>query len=305
MKNKKKGAAKTRPSDERDIRIYLSPVMLIMAVFFVAFGMAYEFACSLTAVVLHEFAHAKAAKRLGYALNEIRIMPYGAALCGSVDMRPRDEVIIAAAGPLLNLVLGLLFAAMWWLVPSSYLFTETFCKTNVYIGVFNLLPVYPMDGGRMTLAFLTLRLDRKKAYMAVRIISAAIGVAALVLFGISAVYSINICLLSVGGFMILSAFIPDRRARYYALFALAERRKRLERPFEVRRFAVSDSAKLAEMCKALDPDRLMEYDVYDGDMKKMATLSEKLLIQGVNTLGYSASAGELVQIAKRLDFDRH
>lgn len=285
---------KQRAADE--MRIYVSPIMLVMAVYFVAVGMAYEFVCSLAAVLLHECAHAKTAKKLGYELNVIKLMPYGAALSGNDDLlRPKHEVSIALAGPLFNLVLAVVFAALWWLVPASYVFTEAFCMCNMYIGVFNMLPVYPLDGGRVALAALSVKLDRKRAYKITRIVSFVTGVAAVGAFVLSAFYAPNICLLSVGIFMIVSAFLPDRRAQYNALFSFGTRRDRMKKPLEVRSLAVSESVELSELVRALDPDKYSEFTVISDDrLKKICTLGETELIDGVKSRGYDAKVRDII-----------
>lgn len=279
------------PHDD-EVRVYISPVTFAMGVIFVSFGMAYEFVCSLTAVVIHEFAHARVAKKLGYALNEIRLMPYGAALCMNADITPKHEILIAAAGPIINLVLGLLFAALWWLVPTSYAFTQEFCLCNLYIGVFNLLPVYPLDGGRIVFALLASRVKRKKAYMIMRILSAAFGLISVALFIVSAVYTPNICFLTVGLFMVVSAFLPDERARYYELFAYSGRKERLKRPMEVKKYAVSGGAPVTELCKLLDPDRFCVFEIYGDDLSKRGELDESALIDVVKTRGYTLNAAQ-------------
>lgn len=263
----------------------------LMAAVFVAFGMAYEFACSLTAVVLHECAHAKVAKHYGYALNEIKLMPYGASLCGSAELAPRHEIAIAAAGPAVNLALGLIFAAMWWLIPTSYVYTGTFCLCNMYVGLFNLLPIFPLDGGRIALAALSSRVRRKRAYFIMRIVSAAFGAACVALFIVSAVYEPNFCFLTVGLFMVVSALIPDNRAKYYELFAFSGRRERMTHPLEVKRYAVSSDAKLSELIKMLDPDKYTVFDVYDDRLKKTFELGEGELTELVKSKGYGAAVG--------------
>lgn len=267
--------------------------MIVMAAVFVAFGMAYEFSCSLTAVILHECAHARAAKKFGYALNEIKIMPYGAALCGNVDMSVKHEVIIAAVGPIFNLAIGLLFAALWWLMPSSYMFTQTFCVCNIYIGVFNLLPVYPLDGGRICLALLSKKTNARKAYTVIRIVSAVIGLTAVALFVLSAFYTPNPCFLSVGLFMVASALIPDERARYRSLFSLSGARRRLSRPTETRVFATSSETTAAELFKLLDADKFTVFDVYDENMRRVARLDEAEIVEAVKERGYTVTAGEI------------
>ena len=292
--------AKSAAADE--MRIYISPIMLIMAVYFVAVGMAYEFVCSLAAVLLHECAHAKVAKKLGYELNVIKLMPYGAALCGENDrLRPKHEILIALAGPLFNLVLAVVFAALWWLVPTSYVFTEAFCMCNLYIGVFNMLPVYPLDGGRVALAALSAKLDRKHAYKIMRAVSLIAGIVAVGLFVLSAVYAPNICLLSVGLFMLASAFVPDKRAQYNALFSFGARRDRVKNPIEVRAFAVSESAELSALVRALDPDKFSEFTVVSDDgLRLMGTVGESELIDGAKSRGYDAKVREILS-----DTDKH
>lgn len=285
---------KRKIDNSDDMHIYISPVMLVMAVYFVAVGMAYEFVCSLAAVLLHECAHARVAKKLGYALNMVKLMPYGAALCGDNDIRPKHEMVIAVAGPLFNLAIATLFAALWWLAPQSYIFTYAFCMCNLYIALFNLLPVYPLDGGRVLFAALTLKLKRARAYKIMRIISALFGIAALVLFGLSAWYAPNICLLSVGVFMLVSAFIPDKRAQYNALFAISTRRERLNAPLEVKTFAVSESAQLAKLCAVLEPDRYSEFVVVDDTtLEEKGKIDETKLINGVKTNGYDTPVSRL------------
>ena len=292
------GASVGKAAAPDEMRIYISPVMYIMALYFVLVGMAYEFCCSLAAVLLHECAHAKVAKKLGYELNVIKLMPYGAALCGNVQLKPKHEIFIAIAGPLFNLFVAVVIAAVWWLLPSSYMFTQAFCYSNVYIGLFNLLPVYPLDGGRVLLAVLSGRIKRGKACKIMRIVSAVFGLLALGLFALSAVKSFNLCLLSVGLFMTVSAFIPDGRARYRALFAVGSRAERLKSPLEVRRYAVSDSATLADVCTALDPDRYSEFTVIDDGMNARGYFTETQLIDAVKKHGYSQSVMSAINVNK-------
>ena len=282
-----------------DLSVSVSPITFLMAVFFVAFGMAYEFACSLTAVIVHEFAHAKAAKKLGYALNTIKIMPYGAALNGSAELSPKHEILIAVAGPAVNLVFGLIFAALWWLIPVSYAFTHVFCLCNIYIGVFNLIPVFPLDGGRMLLALLSFKVKRRKAYFIMRIISVVFGVAMIALFVLSAVYALNPCFLAVGLFMVCSALIPDRRSQYYALFALGGRKKRMSKPIEAKSFAVSSRAPVGQLIRSLDPDKYCSFDIYDEDLKFISRISEGELTDIAGMYGYGYSIGDALSKRKQ------
>lgn len=294
--------AKRRERGADDVRIKVSPVMFIMAIVFVAQGRAYEFVCSLAAVILHECAHARIAKKLGYELNEIKLMPYGAALCGDENIYSRHEVLIALAGPLFNFALGMVFAAMWWLVPSSYAFTRAFCECNLYIGLFNLLPVYPLDGGRIIFCLLSSKLGTKRAYTVMRVISAVAGAAAVALFIASVFYSPNYCLLTVGIFMVVSAFVPDKRAKYKSLFGMLGSDKMKTRPLEVHTFAVGKGVKLSKLVSMLDPDAYSRFTVFDGGTE-VGEIDEGELVEAVKLHGYDAVA-ETVLRAQTLDFLR-
>lgn len=283
-KTRPNGKPKKAKSDE--MTVYISPITFVMAFFFVAMGMAYELACSFAAVLLHECAHAKVAKKLGYELNTVRLMPYGAALCGQTDISPKHEVIIALAGPLFNAVIAVLFVALWWLVPSWYVFTSTFCLSNLYIGLFNLIPVYPMDGGRVVLGLLSCKMPRARAYKIMRVISAACALVALSLFVASVFFTPNISLLAVGVFMTLSALLPNKDAGYRAVFAPPYRAEKLKRPLDVKRYAVSQRCSFGELVSALDGDRFTEFAIYDDRMTERAVLTETEVIAAVKRYGY-------------------
>ena len=128
----------------------------------------------------HECAHSLAAAKLGFCLNRVVLMPYGAVITGNLDgISFKDEIRVAAAGPLCNLCTALFFAALWWLFPDTYAYTDTAFYLSLFIGAGNLLPFYPLDGGRVLKCALAMRTGGKTAEKICRTISA---VAAALLF---------------------------------------------------------------------------------------------------------------------------
>jgi len=92
----------------------------------------------------HEFGHALAAQKLGLEVKEIVITPLGGlASISGLTARPVDEAKIAFAGPAVNL----LIAAIAMLIPSALSSTVVFI--NLALGLGNLLPIFPLDGGRI------------------------------------------------------------------------------------------------------------------------------------------------------------
>ena len=165
------------------MKIRLSFLVILLAIAMTVMGFFVPFVSYLFATVLHEIAHASVAKRLGYVLNEFRLMPYGCALYGEFEWaKPSDEIRIAIAGPLCNLVLAVLCTAIWWLIPQSYPYTATFVTANVSLLFVNLLPVYPLDGGRIALGLLSKKLTRAKAYSSLRVVGYIVGISFALLF---------------------------------------------------------------------------------------------------------------------------
>jgi Zn-dependent protease/CBS domain-containing protein len=125
-------------------------------------------------VLLHELSHALTAKRFGIPTRDILLLPIGGiSRMEQMPTNPRQELIVALAGPALNLTLaGLLFLVLApgtrtaGLAPTSWVAGQLLVKlfwANVSLAVFNLLPAFPMDGGRVLRAILTLRMDRVRA----------------------------------------------------------------------------------------------------------------------------------------------
>ena len=127
----------------------------------------------LACVLIHEFGHALAARALGIPIIDIMLTPVcGLARLQHAPNRPRDEILVSLAGPVANLICAALLALLIWLRGVSFSVHPELIRGNLLLAIFwinaalfalNLLPIFPMDGGRILRAFLATVTDSGNA----------------------------------------------------------------------------------------------------------------------------------------------
>ena len=114
----------------------------------------------IVSILLHELAHSLVAQKYGLIVTEIELYIFGGvSKIEKEPETPKSEIIIAAVGPLSSLVIGFVFLLIIFLSPSTLpaiIFVSLFYTgiSNISLGLFNLIPAFPIDGGRILRAFL-------------------------------------------------------------------------------------------------------------------------------------------------------
>ncbi len=178
-------------------------------------------------VVLHEFGHALTARKYGVTTRDIVLSPIGGlARLESMPEKPFHEFHISIAGPLVNLAIGavlgiglLLFTGNLWPDWDDFMFDQPveFMRyiwfMNMALFVFNLIPAFPMDGGRILRSLLSVRLGRVRATR----IASTIGRAFAIGFVIFGVFNQQLVLSLIGLFIFMMAGAENNQTRVAAL----------------------------------------------------------------------------------------
>lgn len=175
----------------------LTEVLLVIAMF----------AC----VVLHEYGHALMARHYGIGTKHITLYPIGGvALLEGMPRNPKHEIAVALAGPAVNVAIAVLLASFMFINGGLGDFLFSLLAVNVALAVFNLLPAFPMDGGRVLRAALV----KTKGYMEATNIAAKVGqYMAMGLAGV-ALFQLMPMLLLLAGFVYMMAGLERRQVAF-------------------------------------------------------------------------------------------
>ncbi len=151
-----------------DIELHWLFILLILFFIYLSPLLGFIWILLFICVLIHELSHSITAIRNGIKVSKIILLPIGgASIIDDISIDPRVEFNIAIAGPITSLLLGGIFGIMVLFTPlgiATYLVQYLFL-INMLLGLFNILPAFPMDGGRVLRSYLERRNDFYQATM--------------------------------------------------------------------------------------------------------------------------------------------
>lgn len=286
FRRKKEKTASCAPK-ERLFRLH--PLFLLVGAWYCFKGELFLFLMSCLVAIQHECAHAFAAAKLGYKLNKIVLMPFGAMIDG--DLRGasfKDEIVIALYGPLCNLFTAAFFAAIWWFTPDTYAFTDTACFSSLSVALVNFLPAYPLDGGRilrcaLARSFMKRYADTGKAERkAAKICNAVSFTLAGLIFTAFIVgiirKDVNLSLLPFASFLLFGAIGNKNNPAAYEKIDFSCGNA-MKKGVELRRVAVLESCPVKDVLRYVTAGCYLVLEVYDDNEKKRFELPQNELAE--------------------------
>jgi len=244
------------------------------------------FAC----VVLHEFGHIVAARRYGIRTPDVTLLPIGGvASLERMPEKPSQEIVVALAGPAVNLVIALVLmfvlgahfdlSQMAQLEQAQSSLVGRIAAANVMLFVFNLIPAFPMDGGRVLRALLTIGMGYTRATR----VAASIGQGLAVLFAfLGLMGNPLLVLIAVFIFVAASGEAGYVQARDYARGYLASHA--MITAYQ----ALGPTATADDAAALLLRTTQQEFPVVDGGGILRGVVTREALIQALQEKGGSA-----------------
>ena len=240
------------------MKFKVHPLFFALALVLVLTGQALGFVWTLVAVLLHEAGHALAARTRGYAVKQVVLLPFGAAMSAEEELDGRTGAVVGAAGPAVSLAAALMTAGVWWLFPAVYPYTRAFLFANLTIGLFNLLPVYPLDGSMVVLSRTRNRLRALKIMQAAGIVVSMVFFA---LFVVSVFFGMNFTFCVIAVFLFYGATAGSREASLVSV--LSAQSKKYMHGVVRKRVAVSRDIPLARLFHHIDSRSETVFEVVD------------------------------------------
>ena len=258
-----------------EVKFSVNPLFVVFVCVLIYLGYFEILFSYLIVIMLHEFAHAYIASKLGYKLNRIHIMPHGVSIGGAnVYFSNRDEIYIAMAGQIFNIILCVIGVAMWWVIPTSYAVTEYFVWANIGIALVNMLPIFPLDGGRIMLGVLSSKYRRKTAQKIVQIMGIILSCAVIVLFVVTTFFEPNYTILVMGSFLLVTSLLEDNKNNYTNVATVSEKMTRLGKGVKIRDVAVLKDTTLYKLYRETAPNYITNFVILGENMEVVGGIKE-------------------------------
>jgi len=281
------------------IPLKVNPFFILLLAAALACGKIWEALVLFALVLWHEGCHVLAAGRYRLPVTDIELLPFGGLtrMEAFLQLNPEVEWVVACAGPAGNLLVAGLAYGLWPYVQFDPYWFRFFIQANLGMALFNLVPVLPLDGGRVLRSLLV----RKMGFAQATRLAARLGQAFSVLLAAWGIYNVflkryNFILVLFTAVMLFAAARAEQNASSYVFMRyLTGRRQqlRLKRVFPVKHLAATSESSLGEVLRSFQPPAYHLVWVVDLEGQIAGFLGEVELISALFERGLACKLGAL------------
>lgn len=264
------------------LKLNIHPLFFLFGFYYALTGRIFLFIILTLTAIIHELGHSYMALRCGYRLNNIVLMPFGAVVKGDIEgLKNSDEIKIAFFGPFINLIVGVVFIAFWWIFPETYAYTDVAVYLNFTTAFVNFIPAFPLDGGRILFSIISQYKSTKLAESVCKVLGIILGGSLLGLFIYSTFIEINLSILFFSAFILTGAIRNKNYGKYVKIYCGASE-KSLKRGMPIKRLAISSDTQVKRVLSLLDERVVTELVVYKNS-EKLRELSQNDIAKVIET----------------------
>jgi len=269
----------------RGTQICCSPFLLLVIVFLLLCGELSPLMLSLLALSLHEAAHAMMAVGLGCRVLKIELQPFGFVARLDTTADRCDELCIAAAGPLFSLLSAMACFSM----GTASGFIRDFGYRHLFVGLINLLPALPLDGGRIVSSGLFLLGFRDQVVKNLSFVIALL----LCILGILLCLAGNPSLLILSVFLLFASYREKEQGTEGRVKSYFHRTERLKKgkSLPIRMLALPEETSISEALKLTGGERYTIIAALDASMRLSGFFDEGELLERAAREGMAAKIG--------------
>lgn len=282
---------------------YIEVNFVFFAMLFImyAMGYCYDFIIVFASIALHEMGHVISALMTGKKVYAVKILPIGLGAIIEENGVRWQNVVVYSCGPFTNILLYTLCSIIQLYYQKYEDNIYFLMQINIYLAVFNLMPVLPLDGGKIFREILRMRIGIRSASkfnIKVSIILCTL----LILLGIIQFLNSfhNVSILLIGIFIFFSLKSEQTEAALMNVKQIVYRRSRLLKKgiYPARDLVAIKSMHLGDIIKAMDFDRFHMVYVLDNDLKVLKIFTEQEILDAMLKYNLDMTFEEFFEISQ-------
>lgn len=248
-------------------------------------------------ICMHEIAHVFAAKSMGMAVSLIELQPFGCVMrmevAGAMWL---DRLIVALIGPIFSLIIGLCCSSLCMLLDIDGELSRQFIAINLGLGLINLLPAMPLDGGRVLAQILEKALGERMAVKLCGVVGIVLGGFICILGIAGAIFDFaNITPMLLGAFLVVAAINEIRMSRENVKSILRHGSSiRRGEALRIRSIALYMNTTVGEALRLVSSGSYNMIIVLDDRARVIGSIDEGLLLEKMTAVGAEMPISSLI-----------